>query len=616
MLLFIKGKKNISTLVPVEKQVTKKGKTFTQTFYVKVDYDEYMAKKNKKVDEPKQDKKKKDKVSKNHEAYNQPDGTYVNVRLEAGGVNMAVRVPDENVHSSFESRGHKFFVCNELQGSSLHDIEMLPDYRVYEMTTGIAVSSPAVTPEEAIADMHHKMDPMAQEKIDRIIEQADKIGRHDKWKTKIEINNNLKKITDYNEATDTLLKDVFGDEGIDKFNAFLALDRTHAEISKWLEDRLFKNKQEFIDMTSDMARRIFVEGDKQVDHMLDDAIRLNLDWDEVVSRYAAVSYIRDAIKSSVFGGHTYPSASEVEKWADEHEDHLEKGPIHYEGHGVSSHSEEVSFDDDEIIGYAFVNNVSLNEAVEAVTEIMLKRQDEIEETTSMKDVSGNEWDGIQLHLLGRWVGGEVKGNRKKARDYFQMKEDGKEWGTWSGDSLIETIVDGHFTEYDFLEDDKLYRGSKNTEWMNCEVGDVIPLGMASFSKASSVGEEYSAGAIFIIDQENLTPETKVIGVDVDSMIEGSEDHGTEQLIHKYNIAAYADEREFLLVAPSLKVVSIDHPTNSRYTHVHVIPNKMELVDMLKSKFSSDEDRIEAIARSFDYPMGREPEDAYDSVSEA
>lgn len=80
----------------------------------------------------------------------------------------------------------------------------------------------------------------------------------------------------------------------------------------------------------------------------------------------------------------------------------------------------------------------------------------------------------------------------------------------------------------------------------------------------------------------------------------------EEDIQHPTFAQYNHEREVVVRAPSLKVTKVDEETIgvNRIRYIHVIPNEMELVDVMKSRFN---DLSEEIWESFNEPLSPRPE---------
>jgi hypothetical protein len=219
------------------------------------------------------------------------------------------------------------------------------------------------------------------------------------------------------------------------------------------------------------------------------------------------------------------------------------------------------------------------------------------------DAGGNTWDSSDLAALGSWVEGVNTAPRNALKRLFDDRKSGKvpEDDNDDGPTLngIANTILSHMVPCEY---DKIYRGTPADAWKSAEVGDVIPYGASSFSNKESVASSWvgSNGSMLVLD---CLKEETVVGVDIDAM--NNDDPAT---MHRYGVDQHAHEKEFLLVSPYLRVAEIEERGEkaisqggpSRIIRVELVG--MEYLQLVKSLLEILDPRIKAMSDTFDYPM--------------
>ncbi len=571
-------------LIAVQKQVTKKGKTFTQTFYVKPDTLP-KAQNGPTAVVVLEQRPKKIQLLRGSETYefesNRPEGGfYINMRKY--GEPVAVRVPEKYIVKTLEHRGHTFVVHRRLRSAETPEWDA--DFAVTELVSGLRAGS-GETPEDAemmaLAQMTEEKLP--QERLNEVIRKAGKVEDvadvtmdTEDWPTK-----EPKKFLSAEEIT--ILATGLWEDILDGEDGGFAVE----QVEEWLRDtEKVKTAKD-----AELAKNDF--GNQWT---LEQAIVEEITYDEALERETAIGEIQVlAMHSDMFGGEEMDWDT-VADWARENEDNLVDG-FDASIWGVNYKSGDEAWTVNDIVAYAITNNVSLKQA-EETAEIAVKEEEEEMEAEEMADISidsdGKNWDGHELQTLGTWVNGSVRGPRDscKALDDCRRQRSEEEC---EADYPIVRIVEEHLSPY---VGTPLYRGTGNTHhaWLESKPGDIIPYGMSSFSRSEIKARGFGGEVLLIIEDTK-----EVMGVDVYQLIRDGKEAGFERALSETGVDSYEDEQEFLIRAPALEIIRREE------NRVYLKPVEMNLLEMMKSIFA---DRIKAMERTFDYPLHREPEDAW------
>jgi len=221
------------------------------------------------------------------------------------------------------------------------------------------------------------------------------------------------------------------------------------------------------------------------------------------------------------------------------------------------------------------------------------------------------WTKDELYELGNWVTGTVRVPREGVKGRDKRRRENPDSNSGLGDDTAKAIMENMERHPEVPE---LYRGTSNASWMEAQPGDVLEVGIASFTHNLDVAKMNFAtgggGAVLVIDREDYDG-GGFLGVDVKSMIDDvkgfSGDPEEERLIASARVDAHEIEDEFVLRAPRLEVKGVE-PQNYGPPHVHVRLVDADLLEKAIWNASEDYDRIARMERTFDYHLADEPED--------
>ncbi len=166
------------------------------------------------------------------------------------------------------------------------------------------------------------------------------------------------------------------------------------------------------------------------------------------------------------------------------------------------------------------------------------------------EIAGAMWNHDALTALGSWVsgGGGVSGVRssivKKDLEGFpvELKQKlGYEYFDRFKSNLRPDDAEAMVQRVVGIADDVLYRSTHNKQWINLGVGEVLSVGMASFSRS----QETQFGDVRI----ELVIPPPLRGIPVDDI---SNDYG--DIAAHYGINGHPSEHEIIIRAPFLQVV--------------------------------------------------------------
>jgi hypothetical protein len=571
-------------LVPVQRMVTKKGKTFMQTFYVKPEE----AKPEKK--QPSVQSVKRPKLImllRGDNTYefesNRPEGGFYIASTNKAGEDEAVRVPGRLIESVFESKGYTFVVHRALTDEN----SWSDRYVVTELTTGKRACVPRESPEAAIALTHSNIDPLSKEAMDEIVsnKNAPKVAGMD------------------NVITET---DDWPEKQPERKLSNRELNELAKEIrSKFLDEDQFSQQEvrDWLYTSTTVATEkdredLLREFESETQQIIQEAIIEKMTFSDAHARIEALDEVQSALGNlNTTYGTTY-NMEQILEWADKHEDGFTTGFNSYM-YGVNYESGDEAWTPGDVIAYAIENDVSLDNAQQNAEnfvddeEAQLKAEEAeyAAEDISFTDGYGNAWDFDSLNQISRWVGGTVKSVRDTTKEIDELLRRGS-----SEPKPMNKILDVVEEKMVTFDGDALYRGTGNLTWGTAEVGDVIPYGLASFSQSSVEAEKFGKYLLVMEPAED----NPIKGLDIYTTIRDGREAGFENELSSMAVDEYYYEQEFIVRAPSLEVVRREG--NS----VYVRPHEMDLLEVMKSLFG-DVERIKNLERTFDYSLHREPE---------
>lgn len=575
-------------LVAVKKQVTKKGKTFSQTFYVKPD----SVPKAPNGPTPVTGLEKQPQkilLMRGDNSYelesNRPEGGFFMQNAE-----KAVRVPEKYIVKVIKRIGHTFVIHRALGKYSLDDERLMwkSDYVMTEVNTGLRLTQPEDTIEKTESAGLDILGKHIKEDIDRLIENNKSIKELEPWmNTEDWKAEEPKRVISFEERQ--IFAESIWKEYLDAEDGPVTLQ----QVDDWVRDI------EGINYNTDLneAREQITTKD-----ILEEAIVEKLPYVTSEIRLKGLYEIIALANESEMAEAGVASVDYVTvvEWARKHEGNLVDGfnSIKY---GTSYDSGEEAWTAADVVAYAIESEISLGNAQATAEErtAEIDEEEKAEERKEMQnmeftDPEGKTWNWDDLHSIGAWVGGKVKSTREAAKALDEMLRGDKHV------SIIDDIVDV-VNKHASVYNDILYRGTGNRAWLESEVGDILPVGMASFSKNMLKAKGFSETVLLILEESAGTLDDPVIGIDVNEVVADGENAGFENAVAESGIAGYDYEEEFIVRAPAFEII------RRVGNQVFVKPREMSLLEMMKSLFA---DRIKEMERTFDYSLHREPEDAW------
>jgi len=592
VIFFLKSGK--TGLMPVKKQVSKKGKTFAQTFWVKP---EEAAPAKAKVVSPGADSAASDKPNgfvgqTGH--WNREDGFYVHYD------DAAVVIPDRFIQKVIHTRGLTFVIAPVLEGhvgdmAADSSLSLTPAYRAYELRTGMAACPQRYYPEETEKALHAQLKTVSDATLKALLSTVTEIGDMEKVVRKVIGMVDTTPLTrDGMELLATeLLSSACGPDKAD-------WPVTPSEVTDWLRDtqkintendfKKFKGAQSFDPVT------------------LREAVKLKLTYSCSLTRYSQMNKILvRLIETNNFS--PLKNAQKLDEWA-----HKFANDLRYDQGLDDLHIG--GMDGYDIAVYAVNHNVSTYTAEKELSDDSPEKDDEesgpVTDPTGVYDSGGNLWTHRDAHMLGNWTGGWVKQTRAMAKRIFENREAGNPdvqigAGNSSEADALEffNMTESHLTA---SPQPTLWRGTPNDAWCSAKVGDVVPIGVASFSKSKLSANEFAGAAMLILDVDETCP---VSGIDVNSVA---------KLVHNTSVAGYEGEKEFIVMTPAVEVVDVQQivspPLGMYRTVVHIKTVKENLMHMMKSVFESRDALIAGMERTFDYLLHDEPEPDWEDSDDA
>jgi hypothetical protein len=575
-------------LMAVKKPVSKKGKTFYQTFYVKTPESEKPDKK-KTVDDAKQPKGKS-------KVWNMADGFYVTkFDSSQSPLTYRVKIPEEHIHSVIKHRGRTLVVARGLIGDPEFGDVQFSTWRVYDQRSGTSLTPAGETPDSAIAIMKEMTANVPQKKWDSILDNAPKIGSKGVvYDQEVEdVYEPKAPVKDTRKAAIKLMAKM--DDDAESVTGYMA---PHT-LAEWIEEQI-PNQQEF---------RWLLEEKELRSDILIAAVKDHLSVADARTQEDTIADIRTAARSTELMEHRELTREDVKFWADQHTGTgfpyaTLKDGIDFNDWRILDDSYDINMPGEDIVAYAVANNLTILEAHRHFERVADDIRAGIDGESSFEDFGGNEWTLGDLRWLSAWVGGEVESNRKDAKYMFAGRR-GKDFVDDYG-LTFAGVVESHLTE--ITDVPVLYRGTKNLSWQEAAIGDVIPFGMGSFSKSVTAAYDFSDGPVLVF--ENTAG--PIYGIDVNRLVADGTANNVHA-VHTLNIDRYPNEKEVITMAPSFRITRMEKVStgysNAYRTHVYVEPVGMDLVQYAKSQSESRSELIARMERSFDYPLHREPEES-------
>jgi hypothetical protein len=367
---------------------------------------------------------------------------------------------------------------------------------------------------------------------------------------------------------------------------------TFEQVDSWLRDT------EEVETAGDLKDL----QDDTIDYaILEDAIIEAITYEESGQRIVAMQEIIALAKESDMAAVTEFDWETVVDWARDYEGNLIDG-FDEADYGVYYESGETAWTAADIVAHAIENKISLGSAQAAAEGSAIEQEasmrEEMVEQTDFTDSHGKDWDGESVSSVGAWISGQVKATREAAKRADEARRQGE---VIPPHSIVEAVEE-HAIRYS--KDETLYRGTGYHAWLEGAIGDVIPVGMASFSKSQHRAKTFSSVVLLVIDGKNVDDDNPVMAVDIETLIEDGRDEGFSDAISQSNVDTYEEEIEVIVRAPAFKIISREANI------VHIKPVEMSLLEMMKALFEnqSSAELIKEMERTFDYALHREPED--------
>ena len=574
-------------LIAVQKQVTKKGKTFTQTFYVKPETVPSAPTRPSHAVMNLSEPREKINIYRGGEPYefesNRPEGGFF---IRVG--EKAVRVPLWLIEKVVECRGRTFVIHRVAITMDDDTYKWSGQYGFSELTTGLRVSESVDNPMEAEVAGKAKLDQYPNEKLASVIAEHPPIKNIEN----VELNTEgweaqepKKFITE--EERQTFAKKLWetaleGEDG----------PFTFERVDSWLRDT------EAVQTTNDLKEL----DDDILDYaILEEAIVEGISYEGAEDRVRAITGIMTLAKESDMSAVTEFDYETVSDWAREYEDNFVDG-FDETDYGAYYKSGETAWTAADIVAYAIEGKMSLSTAQTAAEESTIEQEEgmreEMVEQADFTDSHGKDWDGESLTSVGSWIGGQVKSTREAAKRADEARRRGEEIPE---NNIVEAIEE-HAVQYP--KDETIYRGTGYRAWLEGTIGDVIPVGMASFSKSQQKALGFNSTVLLVIDGSLVDDDNPLMAVDIETLIVDGRDEGFSDAIVQSNVDAYEEEIEVIVRAPAFKIISREANI------VYVKPIEMSLLEMMKALFEnqSSSELIKEMERTFDYALHREPED--------
>jgi hypothetical protein len=570
-------------LVPVKKMVSRKGKPFMQTFYVRPDQAPKKPSAIHHLDLP----------ALPAPAMKGPrgDNRFYISRPKEGEFDKhgiaeteAVRLPEKAILGTFEKYGQSFVLHKQInQSNKISSYKM----SITEVRSGKQLMSSEafdITPEAFKKDAITKLEAIGEEKVKSVISSKDSVMAA---KHVIEDTDDFYMTTpiskaDIKLATDHIMKVIMDDDdaGIRQMSVDWIKEHleTNEDIEIFINDTSNNNEEEF---------RIALAGE--------------MDMIKATETLRALVYIEENITPEDYS----ISYDDIKKWW-EKQDKPELRETEVWNFGDSNDYGEV--EEGEALYEMVHYSLSIKETEEWVQEKLEGYEEESGETDiddfEMTDRNDIEWTGEALKYIGEWVDGSVvKGARKLVKEEDTNRRAGLGPESVAYNNIGETVI-SHMI---YAEYDELYRGTSNDAWKEAQIGDIMPLGMASFSNKKVPAEGFASGGGTLIILKNSIDgddtSKRIQGIDLDQLIEDVVDE-SDKAVSDSGISQHQDEHEFIVRSPSIKITKLDNKVGG-YHIVYAEVHEMDLLKSMQMLFSDDADRIARMEATFDEPLHRE-----------
>ena len=567
---------NVGTLVPVKRMVSRKGKSFVQTFYVRSDQLPKKPSAPKRADVP-------ISVSRSNSG---PFGdAHVYTLIRDGAHMTAKRIPQSAIHSTFTWNGRDFAVhsrydpVNQLFVSNLYDVSDISSGTV--VYTKSDIESLEEVKDSAINSMKHNRS------LNRRLRMSTSLTERPE-----------SDLDDSPSRMDALItQDHIAEAALEIADAMgwsINNESALATISSWIEQHI--DYREELDL-------LLNEIEPSLQFALETAILGDQEWGQAKETARVLQRI---------AARAHYDIDRVSEW---HQS-VDMPPLTTDDFlEVDDTNLELSVDQvDDILHRAYERMVdeelSLSEAQDWIdnrVEELMQEEEDADQTLSefsFTDSLGIPWDGRSLSVLGTWVvGGVVKDVRDQVKLYDRERRFGNE--DVKGD--VQEVVESHIEQ--LPKDDVLYRGTGNPAWLMAEKGDVINVGLASFFHTQSAVEPFMPSVDYegtrkkILIELKSTEENRIRGTDVARLIQELQERD-DDILKSSKISIHRNEEEFLVRTPSVKVVDIVDTDET--TRIVVEPNEMDLIKSMANVFV---DRIAEMEKTFDQAM-RDDENAF------
>lgn len=583
-------------LIPVKKQVTKKGKTFSQTFYVKPD------------SVPKEPRKPTavDALGSGgpyaREHYNKPDGFYIQFNL-GGGESKAYRIPEKHIYGTHTYAGFNLVIHRVL--SPAPELTFQARYRISELSTGLGLGVDFEDPKEAIRLAEAKIDKLTPGGVAKTVNSARKISYYTYDENIVSDTDDFPAVepnrpTTEEDYTKTAIR-IFNNSGMDEYSESEGIILTVEDIEDWL-----KGKDIDASTTDEL---IEVEKVAREPNILRAAVYEGLSYEEAEERQGYIDHLTNLIYESTKFSDAIDAfgPEDVESWGKRRSDNLLSDPLIYDISVGSDLDPDIEWNAADIMAYAIMNDMTVAQVQEIALDDIKASEDEMD-AQGLVDVGGGSWKLSDLSALGLWVSGKVESNRTDAKAMFYRRETGGDESAY--EPLVEAI-ERHSTPVEGV----LYRGTRNKDWLDAEVGDIVPVGIASFSRSESSAEDFSmqnpsrGPCILILDPDDATESDLPVGVSVTDIVDAGRASGIGATLSSLKVDKYYFERETIVMAPAVEILAIDLDSG----RVRVRPAKMNLVRFTKS--NSDSDFIARLEKTFDEPLHRDAEESEEDSGE-
>ena len=264
-------------------------------------------------------------------------------------------------------------------------------------------------------------------------------------------------------------------------------------------------------------------------------------------------------------------------------------------------------DDGYLLSHALNNDISVDQAQEDVNED--DPEDVSEYVIKEGVIEGKTWYDTTYKAARRWLDGE---SLKYIRMAIRINDNTAEEDDWVSDDFKDIAAELEDHMWYLSEQYTMYRGTSNDVWKLAKPGDVLPIGMASFSKDEDRGRGFAGrgGTVLVLEAPK-----GVRGIDFHGILEGHYSDEVYKAMDQRGSTTYSHEQEVLVRAPQVRVKKVIPPSSmesvlaERNTEkTRVILEYIEPEDLTKAlgptEEMTDEERIKAMVDDFNKPLHR------------